>query len=382
MGNNSNNVQQAESLTGQVNSQALTVQDIVGEAVNRPTTEEQALEERLALLEATRITTSTEVKREKYALTVNGIGVFALRDIHALKGKQKSGKSAVLKVCTAALLGGQQFRVKSELEEPVVLFIDSEQQMADVRLVIDELKHMTQCPDDYIDQHLRLYSLRRLSYDTLLSDTQLLIKTHHPQIIFIDNLVDYIASFNDEVLSRQLIHDLLLLCEEHQCAIVNVLHENKAADDENMRGHLGTILAQKAGSVLQCQKNKTGIINVTSPDSRHGVMPSWSICFGDDGHIIDADQRKQEEERQNSLNRIEREKKMREKRNQERTEMTLRILREFGGAIKRKELKQQLMQRLKISDSTAQFIIKQNIPQSISEVNGMIYVSDDADLFT
>lgn len=376
------NVQQPEVLTGQVNGQALSVTDIVGEAVNKPTANEQERNERLELLEATRITTHTEVDPVAYSLTVDGVGIFALSDVHGLKGKQKSGKSAVLKVCAAALLAGQQFRMKSELEEPVVLFLDTEQQAADVKLVIDELKHMTQCTDDYIDRHLLLYTLRRMSYDTLLGDTRLLIEKYSPHVVFIDGLVDYVASFNDEVLSRQLIHNLLVLCEENHCAIVNVLHENKASDDENMRGHLGTVLAQKAGTVLQCQKSRTGIINVSCPDPRHGVMPLWNICFDEEGHIIDADQKKQEEERQRSLKRSEREREKREQRYQERTEAMLHIVRDSGGSITRKELKLRLMQRLKISDSTAQNIIKQNLCQNINEVNGMIYASDDADLFS
>lgn len=371
------NVQKTESLTGQVNNQALTVDDIVGEAVNQKTEQE----ERLELLQEFRITSQTEVKPEAYTLSVDGVGFFARCDIHAVKGKQKSGKSAVYKVCAAALMSRQQFRVKSELEEPVVLFLDTEQQTADVKLIIDEVKHLTECEDDYLDRHLLLYSLRRLSYDTLLDDTRLLIEEYHPQVVFVDGLVDYVASFNDEVLSRQLIHDLLLLCEEHQCAIVNVLHENKAADDENMRGHLGTVLSQKAGTVLQCQKSKSGIINVTCPDARHGTMPAWNICFDEEGHLMDADQQKQEEERLKSLNRSEREKEKREKRNQERMEMLLRIVHEHGGSMTRKDLKLQLMQKLTIGDSTAQSIIKQNLGQVINEVNGMISVSDDAELF-
>ena len=58
------NVQRPEVLTGQVNDHALTVRAIVSEAVNRPTSEELAKEERLALLESARIMTSTEVEPE------------------------------------------------------------------------------------------------------------------------------------------------------------------------------------------------------------------------------------------------------------------------------------------------------------------------------
>ena len=115
------------------------VSDIVNQAVSQPSEQERDKEERLALLQGFRITTQTEVEPEAYTLSVDGVGFFARCDIHAVKGKQKSGKSAVLKVCAAALLSGQQFRVKSEQEEPVVLHIDTEQQAADVKLFIVEI---------------------------------------------------------------------------------------------------------------------------------------------------------------------------------------------------------------------------------------------------
>ena len=275
--NEKGNVQQLEQLTGQVNSQVQTVGNIVSEAVNQPSADEQTKAERLELLEQWRITGRSEIVPEAYCLSVDGVGIFALGDIHGIKGKQKSGKSAVLKVCATALMSGSQYRVKCELENPVGLFIDTEQQASDVKLVVDEVKFMSQRDDDYLDQHLFLYSLRRMSYDTLINDTRMLMEKHRPQVVFIDGLVDYVASFNDEVLSRQLIHALLLLCEEYHCAIVNVLHENKASDDENMRGHLGTVLSQKAGTVLKCSKSRDGIISVTCPDARHGTMPQWNI---------------------------------------------------------------------------------------------------------
>lgn len=377
MSQKTTNVQQAEGLAGQVNGQALTVQDIVGEAVNQPSAEEQARAERLAMLEAVRITTQTEVAPEAYSLSVDGTGFFALGDIHGLKGKQKSGKSAALKVCLAALLGGSQFRVKSELESPTVLFLDTEQQAADVKLIISELKHMTQLPDETIDRQLRLFPLRRMSYDTLLDDTRLLVEAYHPQVVFIDGLVDFVASFNDEVLSRALIHDLLLICEEAHCAIVNVLHENKATDDENMRGHLGTVLSQKAGTVLQCRKSKDGIIQVSCPDSRHGTMPPWHISFDADGHICSADEQWLQEQRTRHQSQVERNQERRELRDKARLDTLLEIIRSNGGHVARTTLKKELMRRQNIGDSTAQAVIKQHIGQELTEINGELQASDN-----
>jgi hypothetical protein len=374
--NNENGiVQQSDALSGQVNNQAQTVLDIVGEAVNQPTEREQ----RLQLLQGFRITTQTEVEPEAYALSVDGVGIFALSDIHGLKGKQKSGKSSVLKVCAAALLKGQQFRVKSELTEPVVFYLDTEQQSADVKLVIDEVKHMTGLADDYIDSHLHVFTLRRLSYDTLLDDTRLLIDEIRPQVVFIDGLVDYVASFNDEVLSRQLIHDLLLLCEEYRCAIVNVLHENKAADDENMRGHLGTVLSQKAGTVLQCKKVKSGIINVTCPDARHGTMPAWNISFDGEGHLLDADAMHQQEVRAAKQQRDAQRQAERELIVQQRLDVALGFIRLANGSIPRNELTANLVEKLSLSRPVVSKFITQMLKDGKLFESGK-YIMDSSNI--
>jgi hypothetical protein len=218
-----------------------------------------------------------------------------------------------------------------------------------VKLVIDELKRMTEAADEYIDSHLLLYTLRRRSYDTLLDDTRLLIDEYRRQVVFIDGLVDYVESFNDEVLSRKLIHELLMLCEEYRCAIVNVLHENKPAEDLNMRGHLGTMLGQKAGSVLRCEKNKSGIINVTCPDSRHGQMPAWNISFDSEGHIVDADFMHQQEVQAVKMQKAKQLQEQRELKEQQRLDQCLQIICEHSGYILRNELTQVLMKRLDLS---------------------------------
>ena len=196
----------------------------------------------------------------------------------------------------------------------------------------------------------------------------------------VDGVVEFVASFNDEQTSRKLIKDLMMLAEEAHCAVVCVLHENKAADDQNMRGHLGTVLAQKAGTVLQCQKSLSGVITVSCPDSRHGQMPEWSIVYDHDGRLYDADEQRQREMELSRMSRKERQQAEKEHREQERLTALLTIIRDAGGSIARKDLKLRLMSRLGIGDSTAQNVIKQNLGQSLCEVNGMIRATEEAAL--
>lgn len=324
------------------------INDIVSEAVNQPTEEEVKRQERLAMLNGLRITTQTVVEPEKPSLSIDGVGFFAIDDIHAVKAKQKQGKTTTLKICAASLLQGQMFRVKSELPEPSVLWLDTEQKAADVKLIINDVKQMTGLDDDYIDERLKLYPLRKMNYETLMDDTRLLIDEHQPQVVIIDGVVDFVASFNDEVASRKLIHDLLVLCEERHCAIVTVLHENKAVDDTNMRGHLGTVLSQAAGTVLECRKSKSGIITVSCTDPRHGVTPPWSFRFDQNGNIQDADALRQEEKRQKAEAKEQQKQAEKERVLQERLAIAVQIIREHGGSIKRSDLTERLEKPFKV----------------------------------
>ena len=352
------------------------VSDIVSEAVSQPTAGEQEREQRRAELAALRIMTGTEVPPEEPALSVDGVGFFALDDIHAVKAKQKAGKTSALKVCVAALLGGSQFRVKAELEEPRVLYLDTEQKQADTKLIVTDVRRMTGMDDAAIDSRLFVYGLRRRNFDQLLDDLRLLIGECRPQVVIIDGIVEFIASFNDESQSKQLIHELLLTAENHHCAVVCVLHTNKADEDHNMRGHLGTMLAQKAGTVLECRK-QGGVISVSCADARHAEMPEWSIMFDDDGHIIDADERRQQQLEQHKAELQQRRQEAAAEKQKERLDYALLCIRDHGGSISRRQLTEILMKKFELKRTTVTTFISRHVGSSFFEANGIIQASPD-----
>lgn len=82
--------------------------------------------------------------------------------------------------------------------------------------------------------------------------------------------------------SSEIINYLMRLSAENDVAIVNVLHTNKRKDDSDMKGHLGTLLLQKASDVFEVKKND-GIFNVTESDCRNVSIPDFSFSIGADG---------------------------------------------------------------------------------------------------
>lgn len=356
------------------------VDGIVDQAVEQPTAEEQAAQERREQLDALRIMSGTEVPPEQPTLTVDGVGVFAREDIHAIKGKQKCGKTTALKVCLAAWMNQRQFRVESPLEQPRVLYLDTEQKQSDVKLIVTDVMQMTGREAEYVDTHLAVYALRKRDFQLLLDDLRLLIQDYGPDVVIIDGIVEFVASFNDESMAKQLIHELLCIAEERHCAIVCVLHTNKADDDHNMRGHLGTMLAQKAGTVLECKKMDT-VITVTCSDARHQEMPDWSIMFTAEGNIVDADEHRQQQLEKRRQDLALRRQEASQQKLKERLDYALLCIRDNGGSMSRKQLTEILCKKFELTRQTVSAFISQCIKEkTLLEVNGFIHASEDTAL--
>lgn len=374
------NVQQTNGQTGLVNKQAQMVNDIVGEAVNQPTAEEQERERLRKILGETRIRTNTVVPDLEYALEVDGTGFFARRDIHAVKAKAKAGKTTTLKVFIAALLQGEMFRVKSLLQKPRIVFFDTEQNRKDTKSILDDVAAMTGLSPEVIDSQVVLHSLRRVDREDLLPLLCQALADENPDVVFIDGIVEFVGSFNDESESKQIIKDLLVLSEEYNCAIICVLHTNKADEDHNMRGHLGTMLAQKAATVLECKKERgSSVITVSCSESRHEEPTEWSIMFDENGRIVDATEQRKLQLEQRKAEQQQRRQEALEKEKQERLQKCLTILRDKGGAVSRKQLTEILVKVFERKRPTvASYISEWLKDESIFEdSNGLIQASKE-----
>jgi len=344
-------------------------------------------EDILELWEGLRITTKTDVPELEPIITVSykeeeqddhnekEVGIFTKRDIHAVKAKQKQGKTTVLKVILAALLLGKIFRLTSGLKNPKIFWLDTEQQPSDVKQILTDVGKMTGLSGSEIDEHVHLYQLRSRTYKTLLRELKVNVNAHRPDVVFIDGVVEFVQSFNDEIMSHDLIKELKILANDCNCSIINVLHENKSSDDENMRGHLGSMLSQAASTVIQCTKSGNGTITAKNSETRHAPMPDWSVRYDQEGCIVDADEQAQKEKRLKLMSQKERQQAKKEEREHERKDAAVKIVRNNGGSITRDELKQIFMAKLKLGDSTVQEIIRMCLKSELRMVDGKVCLS-------
>lgn len=210
----------------------------------------------------------------------DGKGLITRGDIIGVKGKAKQGKTYACACMEAAILKGQYMGFTATKPDFVALHIDTEQ---NARNVMEKAKIVyTLCDWDPKKNNKRYIpiTLRECTVKERISKTKAAIERYKPDLVFIDGIRDLCQDFNDISESTNLINSLMKLSSSNDCAIICVLHENKA--DGNMRGHLGTELLNKCSETYQVAK-KDGVITVEQTECRNAPIGKWSFCIDDSG---------------------------------------------------------------------------------------------------
>lgn len=219
----------------------------------------------------------------RYTLTREGVGTLPRGDIQAIKAKSKNGKSFLCSILIASLLGCEDFGLKLSGEVGKVLYIDTEQNERNTARLAKRVYTLLNWDGATNHTEFHAYSLRKVDTNQRLAKVRRGIMAHHPAAVFIDGIADLIQDFNDVAQSSRVINELMRLSAEYDCATMCVLHTNKAKDDNAMKGHLGTLLLQKASDVFEVKKNG-GTFSVTESDCRN--LPVSGFSFMVDGHGI------------------------------------------------------------------------------------------------
>jgi len=101
-------------------------------------------------------------------------------------------------------------------------------------------------------------------------------------LVVIDGLVDLCTNFNDERAASETLQHLMRWSDETGAAIITMLHLTKGS--RFMRGHLGSILKQKADSgIMLTHKEGEANYDVRCHFGRYAPFPAWSFYRDRDG---------------------------------------------------------------------------------------------------
>ena len=230
-----------------------------------------------------RITPGSSLPPVEFLFRLFGRPCFPRGELVGVAGKAKSGKTMFTSMLMAACLTQKVLAIEREVgltdgtddtdglgrergarDGLRVLWLDTEQSQQstqDIMLhriipIVRALKEGDEGQVESVkkfDDYFFAYNLRGLGFEKRRELMKVAIAEVRPDLVIIDGIKDLVTDINDAVQATLIMEQLMALAQAYHCCIVNVLHQNKSEADQNMRGSIGTELANKAFEVYTCE---------------------------------------------------------------------------------------------------------------------------------
>ena len=239
----------------------------------RRSVEEHALSDDERLLERLRITQDKELPPMRFLFRIFGKPCFPRGELVAVTGKAKSGKTLFNSLLMACCIRGERcLWYDTEQSEQSTQDILKNRLLpmsrlpgCDIPISLEETAEEdslaaeeTACPppEALMQKHLDVFNVRCLKYEERLRLFITAVQKYRPALVVLDGVRDLLADINDGVRAQEVVEQLMKLAQQTGCCLVCVLHQNKGAEDRNLRGWIGTELMNKAFEVYACEKVK------------------------------------------------------------------------------------------------------------------------------
>jgi hypothetical protein len=194
--------------------------------------------------------------------SLGGYGNFGV-----ITGQLKSGKSHVIAAMVAAYLSDKitplGFIGKPDNTRPDVLYFDTEMDLDDCWTQLDRVEHFKRLHNIQFTGNIQMYHLRAYAPPERLKMINQAIITHHQRcgLVVIDGIRDLMFDINSTQETTEIVSDLMRWTANFNIHMITALHQNKSANGgaNNMRGHIGTEIGNKANYVLECKKEGSGL---------------------------------------------------------------------------------------------------------------------------
>jgi len=200
-------------------------------------------------------------------------------------GASKSMKSFLKSAFVASYIGGNAQNYFSEAlghntKEKFVIDLDTEQSEFHVHKVANRV--LTMIGADY--EYYKPFALRSIDPKERVQFLEWLYNESEYRgkigLCSIDGVADLIDNVNDLDKSNEVTQKLMKLTEEHNSAMITVLHRN--FDSDKPTGHLGSAILKKAETVLFVDKNDD-IVEVRPRYTRNIAFDAFSFYVDDKG---------------------------------------------------------------------------------------------------
>ena len=231
--------------------------------------EETALSPQMLLLEQLRITPEKQLPKMDFLFRLFDKPCFPRRELVAITGKAKSGKTFVTSMLMACCQSRDVLSFHRETDVPLrMLWYDTEQSDESTQDILKNRimklaadKHGLAQADlfdaennSWSGKMFDVFNVRGVAWKERRSLLCEAVTRCKPDLVIVDGIRDLVNDINDGMLAQEVMEELMHLATEHKCCIVCVLHQNKGSEDHNLRGWIGTELMNKAFEVYACEK--------------------------------------------------------------------------------------------------------------------------------
>ena len=234
-------------------------------------------DEKLQRLEQRRITPNSVIPKRRFLFEMFDKPCFARGELVGITGRAKSGKTFFTSMLMALGVCNEVMGIRRIDPKPLrVLWMDTEQSEESTQEILcDRIMKLWQrnmpegeSIDNFPSEMFDIFNVRADAWQDRLPLLETAIKEYHPDLVILDGIRDLVNDINDGILSQQVIERLMHLASETECCIVSVLHQNKASEDKNLRGWIGTELTYKSFEVYECSKDSDRIFSVKQTMTR------------------------------------------------------------------------------------------------------------------
>ena len=196
-------------------------------------------------------------KNPPQIIWIDNSTIATLGNFSASTGKAKSKKTFnISAIVAAALANGSVLNYRAQLPEGKrrVLYVDTEQSRFHCHNVLERILKLAGLPTGIDSENLDFIGLREYSPKVRLQVVDYALRTNSGYgLVIIDGIRDMMLDINNATESVSLINTLMKWSSVYDIHIHCVLHLNKG--DDNVRGHIGTELNNKAETVLVITKD-------------------------------------------------------------------------------------------------------------------------------
>lgn len=221
---------------------------------------------------------------------------FPCKGLITISAKPKQGKSTAVYASLIPIITGCDFGALKPTERRPRLVVVFDTEMDDTTLA-GRVKGMLKALGDNAPKFQVLSLVGNPKKDRIRILQEVTAK-YRPDIVVIDQIARLVTDFNEQ--KECTAFGEFLAPYATQRTVITVIHQNKSADNAQMKGHLGSILEELAVENYSVSR-KNGVFTLKPINARQTYVDEDTIGFdfaiADDGTIITADAIKAQNEK-------------------------------------------------------------------------------------